>query len=379
MDMDNELEERLTLNNEKAKTFIAKVLWPDAVVKDGIAIYGNEGRTLLYVHEDVEEFTIPEGTINVYHKCFTLCTKLRKVTLPSTIQRIGNQAFSNCISLKEIVLPESVESIGTGVFKNCVSLESIQLPLSMLEITEEMFYNCKALKSIVLPKETIMICSKAFGRCISLEHVYMNDKLEMVREKAFEDCWALKEFILPDSVRFIEIGTFNNCYSMEKLHLSVNMKSFGGSCCENCWSLKEVTMTPDEDFINRIHNYWEDQAKDVRPEDSEYPYPENYYWTYNNALYTNVPRLSNACLVLCLSKDEEFTIPDFVTEVKQYAFTTCKRLKRLHLSPMLHPIARNWDEKKYITHEFVFECWPQVEAVSFDDSLNPKSYPICFV
>ena len=203
--------------------------------------------------------------------------------------------------------------------------------------------------------------------------------VEMVREKAFEDCWALKEFILPDSVRFIEIGTFNNCYSMEKLHLSVNMKSFGGSCCENCWSLKEVTMTPDEDFINRIHNYWEDQAKDVRPEDSEYPYPENYYWTYNNALYTNVPRLSNACLVLCLSKDEEFTIPDFVTEVKQYAFTTCKRLKRLHLSPMLHPIARNWDERKYITHEFVFECWPQVEAVSFDDSLNPKSYPICFV
>ena len=376
---EKEFEDRLTLENEEAKSFSAKKLWPDAVIKNGNAIYSSDGRTLLHVHENVEEFTIPEGTVNVYHKCFTHCTKLSKVTFPSTIKRIGNQAFSNCISLSDLSIPDSVESIGSGVFKNCVSLESISLPSSMVEIPVEMFYDCKSIREISLPEETTLICQKAFSRCTSLEHVSTNDKLEIIREKAFEDCWSLKEFFMPDRVRSIEIGTFNNCHSMEKLHLSKNIRSFGGSCCENCWNLQEVTMDPNEAFIQRAHDNWEKYGEEVMAIESDYPIPECLYWTYNNALYTNIPRLSNVCLVLCLAKEEEFTIPDFVVEVKQYAFTTCKNLKRLHLSPKLHPIAKDWKETSFINHEFIFECWPQIEEVSFDKDLNPKPYPITFV
>ena len=230
MEREDEIKERLTLDGEIAKTFCAKLLWPDAVVKDGIALYSSDGRTLLYVHENVEEYIIPEGTENVYHKCFMLCTRLRTVTFPSTIRRIGNQAFNSCVLIKNLVVPDSVESIGNAVFKNCVSLESVKLPSSMVEIPEEMFYNCRAIKDITIPVNVNMICKKAFARCISLEHIHLNEGLEMIREKAFEDCRSLKEFIMPEKVRFIEVGTFNNCYSMQKLHLSMNMKSFGGSC-----------------------------------------------------------------------------------------------------------------------------------------------------
>ena len=130
MEREDEIKERLTLDGEIAKTFCAKLLWPDAVVKDGIALYSSDGRTLLYVHENVEEYIIPEGTENVYHKCFMLCTRLRTVTFPSTIRRIGNQAFNSCILIKNLVVPDSVESIGNAVFKNCVSLESVKLPAS---------------------------------------------------------------------------------------------------------------------------------------------------------------------------------------------------------------------------------------------------------
>ena len=53
MKMEDEIEKRLTLDGEIAKTFCAKLLWSDAVVKDGIALYSSDGRTLLYVHENV--------------------------------------------------------------------------------------------------------------------------------------------------------------------------------------------------------------------------------------------------------------------------------------------------------------------------------------
>ena len=165
---------------------------------------------------------------------------------------------------------------------------------------------------------------------------------------------------------------------MEKLHLSKNMKEFGGSCCENCWSLQEVTMSPDRVFLERMHHYWEEH-KDCKPEESEYPYPENIYWVYDNAVYSRIPRLSNTALILCLSKEEEFTIPDFVFEVKQYAFTTCKNLRRLRLSPKLRPKAQDWSELNFITHEFVYKYWPQIDEVIFDESLNHKPGKITFV
>ena len=126
---ENRMEEKLPKG--RLKRFSDWEDWPDAQVVDGVAVYGAEKRTLLYIDESVEEYDIPEGVENIYHRCFSHCTKLRRVGLPKTLKRIGNSAFSQCVSLKEVVIPDSVYVVEEYTFTDCTLLERVVLSAKM--------------------------------------------------------------------------------------------------------------------------------------------------------------------------------------------------------------------------------------------------------
>ena len=357
----------------KWKSFKNREDWPDAYVVDGMAIYGAEGRTLIYVDENVEEFDIPEGVVNLYHNCFASCDKLKRISLPSSLKRIGKRAFYNCVSLTEMAIPESVTILDEEMFMNCSALEKVTLPSHITEIPVGMFGNCRSLKAFCLPKEVKVINEEAFKQCYSLEHIETNDKLELVRENAFENCYSLKEFIMPESMRSVSIGILNGCHSLEHIHFSSQIKDFGGSCCRDCWNIKRITMTPDEHMKSYAKENWKEFAEEIDILTSENPFPETTFWTMGDSLYFGIPRLTNVCLVLCFSKDAEYTVPSFVTDVKPNAFTSCKNMHTLRLSPFIKAGDDPW-ELNSISYGFIYEYWPQIRTIVFDESLRSTKY-----
>ena len=90
---DNLASDELSIPDGRLKQFRHKEFWPDAYVVDGVAVYAAEGRTLVYVDENVEEFDVPEGVVNIYHYCFAFCEKLKRIGLPSSLKRIGRRGF----------------------------------------------------------------------------------------------------------------------------------------------------------------------------------------------------------------------------------------------------------------------------------------------
>ncbi len=350
--------------------------WPDTYVADGIAIYGAEGRTLLFLDEHVEEYTVPEGVENIYHGCFANCDVLRRITLPSTLKRIGKRAFMNCVSLTEVRVPNSVYIFDEEVFLNCSSLETVVLPTQMATIPHRTFCNCGNLRYIKLPSELQSIDSEAFRRCYSLEHVEPNEKLERIGEKAFEDCFSLKEFIMPESVQSCTEGMFNGCHSLQHIHFSSQIKDFGGSCCRDCWSIKQISMPVDEKMKSWVKEHWQKYSGEVDMSISENPVPESLFWTMGDTLYFGVPRLTNVCLMFCFSKESTITVPSFVTNVKRDAFTSCKNLTTLRLSPYIKMSSDPWEQNN-ISYDFIYEYWPQVKTVFFDESLKNSKYAFC--
>ena len=356
------------------KKFVDRKDWPDAYVVDGIAIIGAEGRTLIYVDESVEEYDVPEGVKNIYHRCFAQCHQLKRVSLPSTLKRIGKKAFIECVSLKEIVIPESVYIIDEEAFMNCTSLEHINLPSQLNEISIRLFCNCRRLKEINLPKELKVIYTKAFCQCYSLEHIKVNNQLEVIQEKAFENCRSLKEFIMPESVNYCTEGMFNGCHSLEHIHFSSQINDFGGSCCHECWSINCITMPPiKEELMSFYKEKWEKYAEEIDISKSENPYPQSMFWTMGDALFYGVPRLTSVCLVLCFTKEKEYTIPSFVTNIKREAFTSCKNLRTLKLSPYIRN-SSEWANEDTVTYGFIYEHWPQIEDIIFDETLKHTKY-----
>lgn len=368
-----EIENAPLLPDGKWKKFMGKKDWPDAYVVDGIAVYAAGGRTLLYVDDRVEEFVVPEGVENIYHRCFSCCYSLKRVTLPKSLKRIGNRAFYACVSLKEIILPESVSFLGEEIFEDCTSLQSILLPSSTTEIPPRMFDNCRQLKEFGFPKDLKKISEEAFRNCRLLSSLTMNDSLEMVYERAFENCVSLEEFVMPETVRFARIGTFNGCHSLRKLHFSSQIRDFGGSCCRECWNLSEISMADDGSWATYAKKKWEEFADDYDPSISENPYPASKFWCMGEAMYFGIPRLSSVCLMVCFTKQDEFTIPDFVTSVKQEAFRSCRQLHTLKLSPHIILGDEAWGHER-ITFSFIYSHWPQIENIMFDESKGPARY-----
>lgn len=366
--LDNQL-----LPGNRQKKFDDWENWPDAYVVDKIAIYAAGGRTLIYVDERVKEFDIPEGVENIYHRCFACCDAMKRISLPSTVKRIGKRAFFSCVSLKEINIPQSVSIIDEGVFMNCSSLEHIDLPPQIIEIPAQTFCHCKKLRYIKLPDDLRSIKTEAFRRCYALERIDTNEKLEIIEKKAFEDCRSLKEFIMPNTVRSCSEGMFNGCHSLQHIHFSSQIKDFGGSCCRDCWSINQFSMPVYEDMISYAKKNWEEYGDKIDISTSENPIPETRFWTMGDSLYFGIPRLTSVCLVFCFTKDTEYSIPSFVTNVKRDAFTSCKNLRTLRLSPYIKASDDPW-ESKTISYDFIYENWTQIEDIIFDETLKHSKY-----
>lgn len=366
--LDNQL-----LPGNRQKKFDDWENWPDAYVVDKIAIYAAGGRTLIYVDERVKEFDIPEGVENIYHRCFACCNAMKRISLPSTVKRIGKRAFFSCVSLKEINIPQSVSIIDEGVFMNCSSLEHIDLPPQIIEIPAQTFCHCRKLRYIKLPEDLRSIKTEAFRRCYALERIDSNEKLEIIEKKAFEDCRSLTEFIMPNTVRSCSEGMFNGCHSLQHIHFSSQIKDFGGSCCRDCWSINQFSMPVYEDMISYAKKNWEKYGNKIDISTSENPIPETRFWTMGDSLYFGIPRLTSVCLVFCFTKDTEYSIPSFVTNVKRDAFTSCKNLRTLRLSPYIKASDDPW-ESKTISYDFIYENWTQIEDIIFDETLKHSKY-----
>ena len=363
------------LPDSRQKKFEDWENWPDAYVVDKVAVYAAGGRTLVYVDERVTEFDVPEGVENIYHRCFACCDVLKRISLPSTVKRIGKRAFFSCVSLKEISIPKSVSMIEEEMFMNCSSLEHIELHPQIKEIPARTFCHCRNLRHFKLPVELRAIRTEAFRRCYSLERIDTNEKLEIIEKKAFEDCRTLKEFIMPDTVRSCSEGMFNGCHSLQHIHFSSLIKDFGGSCCRDCWSINTFTMPKDEHMISYAKTSWEKYADKVEISTSENPIPETMFWTMGESLYFGIPRLTSVCLMFCFTKDEEYTVPSFVTNVKRDAFTSCKNLRSLRLSPYIKASDDPWDINS-VSYGFIYENWTQIENIVFDETLKNTEYAV---
>lgn len=363
----------LLLPDSKWKKFDEWENWPDAYVIDKIAIYANEGRTLVYVDERVTDFNIPKEVENIYCRCFAYCHKLKHVVFPQTLKRIGEKAFYECVSLEEITIPESVYILDKEIFKNCTSLKHVVLPKQTTEIPSKMFENCRTLAAFRLPESVKVIYNEAFRNCLSLNQVDTNNQLEVIQEKAFENCISLRKFIMPETVRYVESGFLNGCHSLLHIHLSSQIKDFGGSFCEECWSINKISMPVDEKMKSYAKEKWAEFGDKIDISISENPIPESMFWMKDNALYFGIPRLTSVCLMLCFTKEEEFLIPSFVTNIKEMAFSSCKELRSLRMSSDIIASADPWGMNK-VTYSFIYEHWPQVEHIVFDDSLKHTKY-----
>ncbi len=234
---------------------------------------------------------IPDGVTAIYFCAFMNCSSLKSIDIPESVTVI-DIAFQGCSSLTSITIPDGVTWIGNYGFENCSSLTSINLPEGLTSIGIGVFKNCSNLTSIHIPETVTTIESSAFQGCSKLTSINLPNGLTTIKDSAFRDCSNLTSITIPEGVTTIENNAFYYCSSLTSITIPEKVSSIGKKVFVGCSSLSAF--------------YGKYASKDNR-----------YLIKYGSLL-----AFASAGLT-------DYTIPDEVVGIGNYAFYDCSSLKSI--------------------------------------------------
>ncbi len=124
-------------------TYIAENMFNDTALyknednwENGVLYIGNH---LISAKAGISgDYSIKSGTVGIAYEAFEYCASLESVTIPHSVTRMGNFAFRECISLKSVTIPSGIIGIDDE-FDGCTSLESVTILNKDTDISNSAF------------------------------------------------------------------------------------------------------------------------------------------------------------------------------------------------------------------------------------------------
>ena len=139
---------------------------------------------------------------------------ITSVTIGEGVTHIGWHAFSGCTGLMSATISSSVTSIGEYAFDECSGLTSITIPNSVISIGFHAFDNCTGLTSVTIGNSVTTIDDRAFYGCTGLTSVTIPERVTSIGESAFYGCSGLRSVTIPASVTTIGERAFCRCTNL---------------------------------------------------------------------------------------------------------------------------------------------------------------------
>ena len=206
-------------------------------------------------------------------------------------------------------------------------------------------FSSRSITSIILPESVTYIGSSAFYSCSTLTEITLPDSVTSLGSGAFASCTQLKRVNIGSKLESVDISTFSNC---PNLKFYGPLASLDGHCVINKGTL--VAFAPGTVTEYTIPN----TVSTV----GEYAF---YGCTTlsNITIPDSVVRLKNSAFRSCTGL-QSVTIPESVIAIDGYAFDSCSKLKEVYCQPLTPPTgyytmfpSTNADLKIYVPTESV--------------------------
>jgi TPR repeat protein len=320
----------------------------------------------------LKNIVIPGSVASIPDRAFDFCEGLTTVTLLNGIVNIGEMAFYGCNKLSSIVFPDSITSIGERAFAGCDKLQSITIPHSVSYIGKEAFAgvdstkkwqgyfdgrnniesiivdernafydsrnDCNAIietlsniliagcKNTIIPKGVKTIGKSAFAFCEEMAEIGIPDGVTEIMDYAFYGCKSLRKVVLPNSIEKIGEEVFGSIVNIPIICIQCGTKS------------KFEELLPK--YKGSLHE--ENLSTKVTEKDRETAWIDEYgakYSAFKNRLLKAPDNINDYTIkegtkTICSRAFNNYrdnnilsiTIPDTITTIGEYAFSSCKKL-----------------------------------------------------
>ena len=174
----------------------------------------------LYINNElVTNLVIPTTVTEIKEKAFYCATCLTSVTIGNSVTTIGENAFYGCTGITSLSIGNSVTTVGDCAFQGCRGMTSLTIGNSLTSIGYEVFSECSGLTSITIPNSVTSIGQEAFRYCSALTSLTIGNSVASIGSRAFYNCSGLTSLTIPSSVRNIDCEAFSNCSSLTSVSI----------------------------------------------------------------------------------------------------------------------------------------------------------------
>ncbi len=318
----------------------------------------------LYLNgELVTDLVVPEGVTHIGSSIFESCSSLTSVTIPDSVISIGNDAFRGCNNLANVSIGDGVTSIGEGAFEvNAYYQDESNWENNVLYIGD---YLIKAKDDIsgsyTIKDGTKLIGSRAFGNCNSLTSINIPDSVAIIGDKAIYSCESLtainvdnnnSNYCSIDGVLFNKGATTLIQYPEGKINTAYiipdGVTNIGGSAFSYNTRITSITIPNSVTSIGDYAFYWCKSLTSITIPSSVTSIGEDVFYYCKSLTAINVDdNNSNYCSIdgVLFNKgattliqypkgktNTAYIIPNSVTSIGDYAFSSCSNLIRVTIS-----------------------------------------------
>ncbi len=284
-----------------------------------------------------KSYTVPENVTEIGDCAFYNCVNLETVNIPSTanITSIGDYAFYNCKSLKSFNIPETVTTIGDSAFAYCESLTEITIPSGVTEISGALFFNCSNLATINLHDGITSYGGNAFWNT-----AFYNDKNNWDNGCLYVGTFLLDvdyetvsgDLIVRDGTIQISDGALSYLPYVTSITIPDSVKGkLHGINGENIKSIKIGS------GITSLADYGSAVFQSCKNLETIEVSSDNKYLTVENGVLYNIDK-SRLLRYPAKKAGTDFTVPEGVTGITEFAFSDTTYLKNITLSSSVRSI-----------------------------------------
>jgi len=307
---------------------------PDSVTSIGDAAFSFCTR--------LTSITIPDSV--TYLSGFRGCDGLTSITIPNSVTTIGNRAFEGCDGLTSVTIPDSVTTIGDWAFSGCSELTSVTIPDSVTTIGDGAF-SLGGLTSVTIPDSVTTIGAWAFSYCSGLTSVTIGSGVTTIGDWAFSGC-GFTSITIPNSVTTIGAWAFSGCSGLTSVNIPNSVTTIGDAAFSSS-GLTSVTVDVSNPNYSSKDGILYNKGKTkiiLVPQRTtgDFTIPNSVTTIGNYAFYcctglgsvtipNTVTTIGNRAFSSCISLTS-VTIPNSVTTIGVEAFAYCNELTSVTIS-----------------------------------------------